>query len=418
MKTSTRIAIIVVAGAAVVGGVFLYKTQWSEAQKEQRSGFQLGKPDERPAPTPKGSFEVKIERSSLPQSPVAGISDKGDVLLVASKEAGEYDLHQGGKVQHMKTPALNVRYYLTPAGTAIQLADEPITSGTSPNIFPYNESADRFKFFGDGTLAIVRKDAAMTESERKSKGLPAETKKRLFEGDFYTFTRESLKPTDGDAPAANGGRGGTTQEPNSPNKALGGIPKGYFNALVKGTQLYAAKQVLTVLATDEHDTAWISARTGSASKGTDKLFKFNGAAHEEVPMPEGYSNVHRIAATNGTVAGTFGILNGKLPFRSFIADGKSWKELPIPSGYECSFVQQVFNDGVILGYVTSWDGKNMKNVLWKGDSLVILNDVQGWPKNGELTLVNRSNHTGMVAVRNIQDQATGNSDYYLLSLKY
>ena len=400
MKLFPRILLVTVLGALVAAGaVFAVKARLAQMNPDVMLNLKEVKPDSRPAPAPAGTFDVKLSRSELPQMPVAGFSDNHDVLL--STGTAEYDYHSGGQAKQLKADAPNVRYNVTSSGQLIQLAGERITSGTSPTIYPFNESADRPKFFGDGYLAVVRKNISVKPDFKR----PA--------GDFYVLTRETQRTTDKGSPLTEGpsSGGGSTQD-----KRVAAIPQGYFNLPVKSEELFVSPKRLTVLTTDDKASVWVSAREGKTGQTKETLLKFSDGKSEEVPMPEGYVNVLRMAVTGETVAATFGIVNGKLPFRSFVSQGKDWKELPLPSGFDCSFVQQVLSDGTILGYVTTWEGKNMKSLLWKGDSVAVLNDLPAWPKKGDLSLITRSNRVGDICVRNITDAASGSSEYYLLKL--
>ena len=397
MKPIVRTLVLSGIGVAVVGGVVLFKGQWSGAQKELGSETKVNHPDSRQAPAPTGTFEVKIVRSQLPQDPVYGLSDKGDVLLQSGGKQGEFDLYAvDGKPTHIHTIVPKVRVHLRSNGTVIHLAEERATSGQSQTSMPYNESADRPRFFGDGTMAVVRKHNGLTNPDEKGR----------FKGDFFTLTKEVQEPVNADAVA----------KPKTGNPQVAGIPQGYVNKVTKSEELYATDNYLYLLNTDEKDSVWVSEGQSRKAGSPEKLNKFTGTTKEEVPMPQGYENAQRIAITDGKIVGTFGILNGKQPFRAFTLNDKSWKELPIPNGFDCSFAQTIFNDGVILGYVTSWDGKKMKHVLWKGESVAVLDDLEGWPKNGALTLVNRFNRVGDIVVRSITDLETSTGDTYVLKL--
>ena len=384
------------------------------------------KPSVRPSKQPDGTFSVELTRLPLPQLPIIALDDHGDVLFITSESKREYQTFENGKLQTLLSPAVNVQECLLQSGKIVQLTDEPIIPLSSPLSFPFREELKQPFFFSDGSIAIT-KPVRLQYIREHMPHLHLPAKYANFKHDFFTLRREtivcSLVPGSQTQTTSTRMRPNFAKTPGSPNQptSFGGSisvnSSNYINKIVHSAEVYASEKMLTLLCIEPDDTVWVSEHTGFVTAGSDQLLKIHGEQKDVIPLPKDYRNVHRIVATNGQVVGTFGITNGNEPFRAFLKQGANWNELPIPEGFDCSFAQQILANGMILGYITTWDGKKLRNVVWSGSQLTILNDSPAWPKHGVISLVTHANHAGTIAVQNVTNAASGASEYYLLKLK-
>lgn len=192
------------------------------------------------------------------------------------------------------------------------------------------------------------------------------------------------------------------------------LRRDYFGSQSK--ILYTTDQSLMILERDG-DRVWLRQSPGVDVVDQDKLLFFDQGTTKTIDFPEGYRSVSRVAATGDLLAATFGRFQGSQPLRSYRRIDNQWKELPIPNGFDFSFVQKIFDDGVILGFVTDQTLHRFQQVAWKGDSIAVLEDFPAWPKNGQFSFIVRATRSGNIYVRNVNDPVSGLSDYYLLSLK-
>ncbi|MEI7987319.1 MAG: hypothetical protein WCI55_16985, partial [Armatimonadota bacterium] len=179
---------------------------------------------------------------------------------------------------------------------------------------------------------------------------------------------------------------------------------------------YTAPFPLNILEIEENETIWFKKSFGLKSQRRDELLKASGGKIQTIPYPLIYRTVDRVVATGTIVAATFGNTAEKEPIRSFIKNSNGWKELPIPPGYIFSYVQKVFNSGLILGFVTDQNRAEMKQVVWKDDSVAILNDMPSWPKLGQFSFVTRATRNGNIYVRSVLNTDVGTSENYLLNV--
>ncbi len=190
------------------------------------------------------------------------------------------------------------------------------------------------------------------------------------------------------------------------------------SAIVPGlsSKLYKSNSPLTLLELSDEGTIWIRERNGNNANGNDKLIRIDPKSSEEIRFPTGYKDVMRVANTGANLVATFGKIEGDQPKRAHLRVNQGWHELPIPEGYDFSFVQKVLTNGAMIGYVTTADGKNIRQVEWLGDACVILNDLPNWPKQGLMSVIILANRKGDIYVRNVLNTDTNASEYYLLNV--
>jgi hypothetical protein len=179
---------------------------------------------------------------------------------------------------------------------------------------------------------------------------------------------------------------------------------------------YTSKYPLTILDIDDHENVWVRESTDPNKATQDHLLKFTGQKFERISLPPGYGGVDRVSCTGTMIAATFGNSIGPEPYRTFVRTGSEWKELPIPKGSVFSFVQKIFNNGLILGFVTDENRQNLQQVVWKDDSIRLLNELPAWPKKGQFSIVTRATRTGDLYVRSVLNTENGASENYLLNV--
>lgn len=187
-------------------------------------------------------------------------------------------------------------------------------------------------------------------------------------------------------------------------------------ALITSKEVYRSESPMTLLDKSDSDTIWIKDHTGNRATGADELIAITKTGRKSFKLPDGYSDVMRLANTGSHIVGTFGQIDGTQPVRSFLRDGEKWKELPIPEKFDFSFVQRIFNDGTILGFIASADGQKIRQVVWHGDACTILDDLDHWPRQGLFSIVVLSNRRGDIYVRNVLNSKTNACEYYLLNV--
>jgi hypothetical protein len=321
----------------------------------------------RPGVEPTGSFTPSLTRSQYNSWPLLDMNDRGDYLFLASPTSADYreilHIYDGKSVLSERLP-VGARWGLTPNGNIIKRID-PIFSFQGGRLngglvsWAYNDIRFYRRFTDDGSAISI---------------ISSQTKKKL--------TAKLVKDKTG-----------------SPLKVF-----------------YESHFPLNVLEIENSETIWIEESMNPKGAGNDRLLKFSGGKKEVIALPNGYNSVERIAATGSIVAGTFSNAKEGQPTRSYVKTSADWKELPLPSGAVFSFVQKVFNNGAILGFVTDADRDKMRQVVWQGDSMAVLNDMPAWPKLGLFAIVTRATRRGDIYVRSVLNTETGTSENYLLNL--
>lgn len=180
--------------------------------------------------------------------------------------------------------------------------------------------------------------------------------------------------------------------------------------------LLTSSTPLAILDRTDDEVLWVKRQESATTADDETLLRLSRDQTDEIALPSGYRVIDRISETKNVVAGSFGSLATKEPIRAFLRKDSGWKELPIPDGFTFSFVQKVMNDGLILGFVTDANREKAKQVVWKEDAVVVLEDLPAWPKRGEYALVAQTTRRGDLYVRNVIDAISGKSENYLLHL--
>ncbi len=180
--------------------------------------------------------------------------------------------------------------------------------------------------------------------------------------------------------------------------------------------IYRCKYPISILEQGEDRSWWILETHGTKMVPSDVITHISGDKVDHLDLPERYRTVQRLVATKGMIAATFGSQQDKEPIRSFVREGSNWRELPIPEGYVYSFVQKVMFDGTIIGFVTDSEEYKFAQVVWKGGGVQKLDQLENWPKHGQITYITALTRRGDIFVRNVTDSATGGGDYYLLTI--
>ena len=319
----------------------------------------------RKAVEPVGILTPKISRNNLSKLPLFDTNDRGDMLFLLSPPSAKYReyLHvYNGKSVRSGRLGETVRLMLTPNGSLIKRFDfiSPFGAGRSGSLnygWGYNEYRFFKRFTDDGSLIFIeskiRKKILTTTLVKQKQGEPA---KVFFTSHFQMGINEI----------------------------------------------------------DDSGSIWVREMADSRLRNHDRLLKFSGGQMTDVPFPPGYTTVERVAAYGSTVTATFGTVANNEPVRAFMQTPKGWKELPLPAGGTFAFVQKVFDNGLVLGFVTDENRDNMTQVVWKGDSVALLNKQPGWPRVGQLSFVNRANRKGDIYVRSVLNTESGISENYLL----
>ncbi len=325
--------------------------------------------DYRPVVPVTTRWTPNLTRSKLSNYSLTDMNDRGDQLFLASPPEADYRDYvfvSNGKTQKLDRVKPEVRYVLTDSG---KLVKRIIPSLVPPSrlprmqIGPIGQAYNEIRF-----IRYVNDD-----------------------GSVLNIKFEMVK-----------------------KQPVYSLRRDYFGADSK--ILYTTNQSLTILERDG-ERVWLRQTPGIDVVDQDKLFLFDQGKMNPVNFPEGYKAIARVAATGDHLAATFGRFQGSQPLRSYRRNGTEWKELPIPSGFEFSFVQKVMDDGIILGFVTDQSLHRFQQVVWKEDSVAVLEDLPAWPRNGQFSFIVRATRGGNIYVRNVNDPVSGSSDYYLLSLK-
>jgi hypothetical protein len=322
----------------------------------------------RPTVSSKGTLSPKVVRSEYNYLPLMDMNDRGDYLFLSSPIGATYreflHVYQGKSVSSGRLSSSS-RWSLTPNGNIVKRVEQqfPIGSGRINSglvSLAFNELRFYRRFTDDGSMIYVNSNL------NKSKQLVAKLVK----------------------------------------DRIGSETKVYYTATFP----------LNILEIEEDEVIWFKKSFGQKSEKRDELLKASGGLVETVPYPTSYSTVDRVAASGSIMAATFGSPKENEPIRSFVKNSNTWKELPIPPGYMFSYVQRVFSNGLILGFVTDQDRAEMKQVVWKEDSVAILNDMPSWPKLGQFSFISRATRNGNIYVRSVLNTDTGTSENYLLNV--
>ncbi|MEI7987320.1 MAG: hypothetical protein WCI55_16990 [Armatimonadota bacterium] len=359
------------------------------------------------APKPSGTLAVKINRQDSTLGLLADMNDRGDYLFLTSRSGvklREYNHTFDGisvekrSLEDTSTLRLSTGGHLA---TTSQLAE---FDSTCPVGFPFETDQFKFNIDSDKSYFVVR-----TKHDPKTKM------------DHYGLDRDtqsSVSPNIVDSQ-------GVKNVPNSdiPNGQASSQSRfsgaGSFGSATTSTtskEIFRSAFPIALLCNSDLGTIWVRERNGNNSNGNDKLIRIDPNSSEEIKFPAGYRDVMRVANTGENLVATFGKIDGDRPLRAHLRVGNGWRELPIPEGYDFSFVQKVMTNGAMIGNVTTTDGKNIRQVAWLGDACVILNDLPNWPKQGLMSVIILANRQGDIYVRNVLNTETNASEYYLLNV--
>lgn len=325
----------------------------------------------RPPIAPKSSFTPDLKRSTMSQYTIADMNDRGDFLFFSSTEHSkirQYFHMYKGKQEDLGVFPSDYRLFLSTDGEVIKRRIPSQAGPTSqsrfisgPMISGYNEIRFFRRVNDDGSILNVH----------------YEPKKRVPN---FVLKLDRLK---GD-----------------------------------GETYFSSHNSLVILDRPNDNLVWIKEAIGDKEELRDNLFRLEHKKLVPVQMPPKYQIVERVASNDKIVTATFRDHANIEPIRSFIqTTDRGWKELPMPSEYVFSFVQKVLDNGMILGIITDSNRMHAKQVIWKDDSVAVLNDLKAWPKNGQVAYVVQATRRGDLYVRNITDTASGTGDNYLLKIQ-
>ncbi len=316
----------------------------------------------KPGTPPTGTFSATIERLPLINARLLAISDNDVLFYNRDFQNQEYVLVAGKKEQSLKRVPGDPDLRLLPNGTVKMTHGLPISSSNATDIY-----------FNDGSFLTV-----------DVKNFPGHKRATYFlKRDWHNAVR---------------------------------LPTSFAPVTrLKSQEIYRADNPVRFLEKTENDVIWIQDHNGTDSFGVDQLIRYEDGKTQVVAMPDDYKNVYRLAQTGDHIAATFGIVKGDLPYRTYLKTSSGWTQLPIPTGYDFSIVNKVFRDGTVLGNISTSDSKKSKNVLWRGNKLVILDDLPGWPKQGKKSDCVMANRNGLTYVE--EDNGPGNArPPYLLKI--
>jgi predicted outer membrane repeat protein len=369
---------------------------------------------------PNGTVSVTIKRVNIGNRRLADMNDRGDMLFLRSKRGAkirEYEHEFQGKSIEVRTVEEKIGLNLCPDGLLMPTIFDPICELNSPVEFPFGNDLNAPKCYANDNILIARrKHDVITKKDCYvlAKDSQSEISASLVDPSGRTSIITSVKNI-----TSISSRQATVFSQNSKTEPVsgGGALAGSSTIISKpGPDLYQSQYPITTLEKSDVDVIWVREQLGNNMTGSDHLVRIEGTKHQEVPGPPGFSNVMRVSSTGSQVAATFGNIEKGQPVRSFLQIGTAWKELAIPKGFNFSFVQKVFLDGTILGFVTSANGKAIRQVVWRGESVTILNDLPNWPKQGLMTMIVLANRRGDIYVRSVLNTETNMSDFYLLHL--
>ena len=367
---------------------------------------------------PTGTLHVVVTRANSSPYRLVDMNDRGDVLYLASKRGAkirEYIHEYKGNLVERREAKDGNNFSLCPSGLLFQDLRDPFQELVPSAEFPFNADLGMPKLFSDGSVLVIRSKHDRMNA-REHYALDRDTQSEMpLKLVVSTGTRVSpvlsKSPPRPAAPTVGGPPVLLSSGSGSAGTGMGSVQ---LYSRIK--EIYASAAPITLLEKGDSDVIWIREHFGNSKTGKDELLKISGPKPTNVSMPTGYSNVMRVVNTGGLVAATFGNLGDEQPIRSYVLTESTWKELPMPNVFEFSFVQKILFNGSIVGFVTTSDGKSIRQVVWKGDSLAILNDLPGWPKQGQLTIIMLTTRSGQLYVRSVLNSESNAGDYYLLSI--
>jgi hypothetical protein len=316
-------------------------------------------------------FEPKVVRSEHNHMPLVDMNDRGDFLFLAAPANDfnrEYIHLFNKKVVRSGQVPKDSRWLLTSGGNILKRRAPgrfaPFLFGRTGNgialgNWPYNDIRFISRFEDDGSVIGIR---YISDKHRP----------------IYSLQRDYVD--------------GTSQV------------------------LYQSPLPTEILDKDDDGDIWIRQAISQKNTRDDNLLKFHNGKMELLKMPAGYSAVNRVAKTGKYLVCTFGNILSTKPFRAYSKTDQGWHELPIPEGYVYSFAQKIFNDGLILGFVTDANREAMKPIAWDGDRIAFLDETLAWPKLGKYSFVSNATRRGDVLVRSVLNTESGAYENYLIHI--
>lgn len=338
------------------------------------SGTASSKPtkfDYRPAVKSQGVLKPKLERSRLNNYQLMDMNDQGDKLFLASPQDApyrEYFAVINGQRKTFPRENISVRYSLAENGNIIRRSVpnrfmfgrfSRMMGGNSAG--PFNELKFYRSLMDDGSILNIKYDSS----------------KR---GHKYSLVRTWMRPD-------------------------------------REEIVYESANAISVQDRADDGSIWISEATKKGAFDSDILVRIKGNERQIYPYPSIYGTVARVSVTKGIIAATFGRYHDKEPTRSYVLEGKTWRELPIPDGYGHAFVQKVFKDGSILGIASDSEREKAVPILWKDHAVIELDKLANWPKQGLYSYVAFATRNGDLFVRDVNDNAISLNEFYLLSIR-
>ena len=326
---------------------------------------------------PTGTRVPKLVRSEYNKMPLVDVNDRGDFIFLTrppDSEPLEYlHVYRGKSVSSGPVPS-DTRWRLTPSGKIIKwhigggmfpMFSYGRVTGSSNGYLPFNELRFRTRIDDDGTVLNIQYVTARRQH-------------------FYALRRDYVL-------------------------GLGEVGK-----VAKEIKRYS--QPVDLLEVDEDGAMWMRQYADQKNSQKSSLVKIVHDKSQTIAMPNGYGAVERVCVTGKNLVCSFGNFVSSEPIRSFSRVSGQWKELPIPAGFEFSYVQKVLYDGRIVGFITDANEENMKQVLWDGESVAILNDLPAWPKNGEYSFITNITRRGDMVIRNVLNTGSGTNESYLIHI--
>ncbi len=315
-----------------------------------------------PGIQPSGIFTPKLTRSNIDLMPIVDMNDRGDLLLLASPATANYreyiHLFDGKSVQSEKVD-VTARWVLTPSGNILKMGRATQIRSTGFISQSYNELRFFKRITDDGSVIYTN-----TVQHHK------------------TFTYQLLKSKNG-----------------MPNELL-----------------YSSNNPLLILEIEESGAVWFRETFEVNKVKHDQLLRFSSNGTEKIALPKGYDLADRVATCKSNVFATFGQSSGLLPFRSFQRTLNGWTEMPTPKGFSFAFVQRALFNGMVLGFASDQSRTSMKQIVWKGTEMGILEECPAWPKLGQFAVVVRATRRGDIYVQNVLNSELGTSETYLMKI--
>lgn len=151
---------------------------------------------------------------------------------------------------------------------------------------------------------------------------------------------------------------------------------------------------ISILERSDKNVFWFRHPRTSRSTDDDLLFRLRNEKVEAIEFPPNYASVDRVCQTGNMIAASFGWPDNNEPVRSFTMQGSKWIELPIPEGFDNSYVQKITFSGIILGYIENSDTGQIQSVAWKGKACKLLASLPNWPKPKDSQLIYSANRQG------------------------